>query len=63
MEHDTRGASEVGAGFESLPKLMARNASRFPEAPAYRVEEFGIWQSWTWADAYRDMRTLALGRT
>ncbi|MEL6678804.1 MAG: AMP-binding protein, partial [Pseudomonadota bacterium] len=63
MEHDTGGALEVGAGFESLPKLMARNASRFPEAPAYRVKEFGIWQSWTWADAYRDMRTLALGLT
>ncbi|MEO1541081.1 MAG: AMP-binding protein [Pseudomonadota bacterium] len=53
--------SEVGPGLQSLPNLMARNAEKMPDAPAYRVKEFGIWQSWTWAEALQDMRTLALG--
>ncbi|SOH95209.1 long-chain acyl-CoA synthetase [Monaibacterium marinum] len=46
---------------DTFPKLLAHNAQRFADAPAYRVKEFGIWQSWTWAEAYADMRATALG--
>ncbi|AUH35213.1 AMP-binding protein [Paracoccus tegillarcae] len=45
----------------SVPALLARNASRFGNRPAYREKEFGIWQSWTWAEAAEEVRALALG--
>ena len=35
----------------SLPHLLRKNASRFPDRPALREKELGIWQTWTWAQA------------
>ncbi|MGA0616346.1 AMP-binding protein [Paracoccus sp. KR1-242] len=49
------------AGLQSIPALLARNASIFGARPAYREKEFGIWQSWTWAEAAGQTRDLALG--
>ncbi|MGH1370116.1 MAG: AMP-binding protein [Maritimibacter sp.] len=48
-------------GFGSIPALLARNAAQFGDHPAYREKEFGIWQSWTWAEAAQEIRNLALG--
>ncbi len=45
----------------SIPFLMARNARQLQARPAYREKEFGIWQSWTWAEAYDETRAIALG--
>jgi long-chain acyl-CoA synthetase len=45
----------------SLPMLLARNVSRFPDKTAYREKEFGIWQSWTWAEAEAEINALAMG--
>nr|WP_131575205.1 AMP-binding protein [Paracoccus nototheniae] len=45
----------------SVPALLARNAVRFGDRPAYREKEYGIWQSWTWAQAADDIRALAMG--
>lgn len=45
----------------SVPALLARNVARFGARPAYREKEFGIWQSWTWAEAAEEIRALALG--
>jgi long-chain acyl-CoA synthetase len=45
----------------SIPALLARNAARFPARTAYREKEFGIWQSWTWAEAADEVRAIALG--
>jgi long-chain acyl-CoA synthetase len=45
----------------SVPALLARNAARFGDRPAYREKELGIWQSWTWAEAHTEIRNLALG--
>jgi Long-chain acyl-CoA synthetases (AMP-forming) len=46
---------------QSFPQLMARNAKRFGGEPAYREKEFGIWQTWTWAEALAETREIALG--
>ncbi len=46
---------------QSLPALLERNATRFMSAPAYREKEFGIWQSWTWAETAQEIEKLALG--
>ncbi|TMV93965.1 long-chain fatty acid--CoA ligase [Thioclava sp. BHET1] len=45
----------------SIPALLARNAARYGALPAYREKEFGIWQSWTWAQSAQEIRALALG--
>jgi long-chain acyl-CoA synthetase len=45
----------------SIPALLARNARTWGGSTAYREKEFGIWQSWTWAQAEADIRALALG--
>ncbi|MCL4104831.1 UNVERIFIED_CONTAM: hypothetical protein GTU68_018538 [Idotea baltica] len=45
----------------SIPGLLARNASLFGDKAAYREKEFGIWQSWTWAETAQEIRQLALG--
>ncbi|MBU3032040.1 AMP-binding protein [Paracoccus marinaquae] len=45
----------------SIPALLARNVARYGNRPAYREKEFGIWQSWTWAEAADEIRALALG--
>ena len=48
-------------GLNSIPALLARNARDFGNRPAYREKEFGIWQSWTWAEAAEEIRAMALG--
>ena len=45
----------------SIPALLARNARTWGARTAYREKEFGIWQSWTWAEAEAEIRALALG--
>jgi long-chain acyl-CoA synthetase len=49
------------AEITSIPGLLARNARRLGARPAYREKEFGIWQSWTWAEAAEEVEALALG--
>ncbi|MEM9788591.1 MAG: AMP-binding protein [Pseudomonadota bacterium] len=46
---------------DSIPALLHRNATQFANAPAYREKEFGIWQSWTWAETQEEIEALALG--
>ncbi len=46
---------------DTIPKLLARNAKLYGDRPAYREKEFGIWQSWTWAETQVEIRNLALG--
>ncbi len=45
----------------SIPALLARNVEKFGARTAYREKEFGIWQSWTWAEAAQEIENLALG--
>ena len=48
-------------GVSSVPALLHRNARVFASAPAYREKEYGIWQSWTWAETLEEVEALALG--
>ena len=45
----------------SIPKLVALHARTIPNSPAYREKEYGIWQSWSWAEAAEEIEALALG--
>ena len=48
-------------GLASIPALLARNVAQFGTAPAYREKEFGIWQTWSWAETSEQIEALALG--
>jgi long-chain acyl-CoA synthetase len=48
-------------GLVSIPALLARNVAAHGAKPAYREKEFGIWQSWTWAQADAEIRAIAMG--
>ncbi|MEL6640634.1 MAG: AMP-binding protein, partial [Pseudomonadota bacterium] len=45
----------------SVPALLDRNAVQFGDRAAYREKEFGIWQTWTWAETRTEVNNLALG--
>ncbi|MEM6706281.1 MAG: AMP-binding protein [Acidobacteriota bacterium] len=49
------------AAAQTLPQLLRLNAQRFAERPALREKEFGIWQSFTWAQFYERVRHFSLG--
>ena len=45
----------------TLIGLVRRNATAYGSKPAYREKEFGIWQSWSWAEAATEIETLSCG--
>lgn len=45
----------------SIPALLARNVRLYGARPAWREKEFGIWQSWTWAEGAAEIRAIAQG--
>lgn len=53
--------AESTDGLCSVPALLQRNAEKFGDRPAYREKEYGIWQSWTWKEASKEIEALALG--
>ena len=46
---------------DTFPKLLVRNAERFRGRPAFRLKDFGIWQTWTWDQVLDQARCLAAG--
>ncbi len=54
-------SSLATGGLLSIPSLLQRNAQQFAAKPAYREKEFGIWQTWTWAEVQDEVDALALG--
>lgn len=60
-EYNLAQSSQATGGLASVPALLQRNATLFAEKSAYREKEFGIWQSWTWAETEKEIEALALG--
>ncbi|WP_341367328.1 AMP-binding protein [Yoonia sp. BS5-3] len=48
-------------GLRAIPDLLKRNVALHGDKAAYREKEFGIWQSWTWAQAAAEIDALAAG--
>ena len=44
---------------DTFPKLLARNARVRGDRPAIRHKDLGIWQTWSWAEVYANVRALA----
>ncbi len=49
------------ATYDSLPKLLRRNAQNWPKDIAQREKEFGIWRSVSWADFHGHVGRIAVG--
>ncbi|TAK50300.1 MAG: long-chain fatty acid--CoA ligase [Xanthobacteraceae bacterium] len=50
----------VAAGFDTFPRLLARNAATLGDRPAMRHKDYGIWQTWTWKEVNENARALAI---
>jgi long-chain acyl-CoA synthetase len=46
---------------DTFPKLLAENARIRGDRPASREKDYGIWQSWTWAQVAAEVRALTCG--
>ncbi len=46
---------------ETFPKLLLYNAARRGARPSIREKDYGIWQTWTWAEELDEVRALACG--
>ncbi|MGN6465818.1 MAG: AMP-dependent synthetase/ligase [Rhizobiaceae bacterium] len=51
----------AGEGLDTFPKYLLLNAKRFADRPAMRFKDYGIWQSWTWAQQFEEVRAFSLG--
>jgi len=51
----------TAGALDTVPRLLARNAKVYADKAAYREKEYGIWQSWTWAQTSEEIQALALG--
>jgi long-chain acyl-CoA synthetase len=61
-ESGRRSASfELEPNLDTFPKLVARNAERWPARVAIREKAYGIWQAHTWSDYLAEARLIALG--
>jgi long-chain acyl-CoA synthetase len=54
-------AIERLGGSDTFPKLLVRNARTMGSKVALREKEFGIWQSFTWAEYHDHVRDFTLG--
>ncbi|MEM7239188.1 MAG: AMP-binding protein, partial [Pseudomonadota bacterium] len=54
-------AAAAPATRDTFPKLLMSNAVERASRPASREKQYGIWQSWTWAEVAEETRALALG--
>ena len=46
---------------DTMPKLLARNVSKFGDSPAFREKDLGIWQTWTWKESSEEILKLSKG--
>ncbi len=56
-----RPGASVDPEYDTFPKLLQRNAAMRGSRPAMREKDYGIWQSWTWAQVADEVRALACG--
>jgi long-chain acyl-CoA synthetase len=58
----TAAAGSGGSGApDTFPKLLLEHARLRPDQPANREKDYGIWQSWSWAEVAAKVEALACG--
>ena len=58
---DDRPMSEADDAADTFPKLLLEHARLRPQRPANREKDYGIWQSWSWAEVAAEVEALACG--
>src|SRR5436309_8013353 len=58
--YDRPIAERAGAA-DTFPKLLLEHARVRPGQPANREKDYGIWQSWSWAEVAAEVEALACG--
>src|SRR5215471_5964573 len=53
-------ASETSA-LDTFPKLLLEHVRVRPDRPANREKDYGIWQSWSWAEVAAEVEAFACG--
>jgi long-chain acyl-CoA synthetase len=51
----------ASSDLDTAPKLLLRNARDYADRPAIRHKDYGIWQTWTWAQLADEVRAFAIG--
>jgi long-chain acyl-CoA synthetase len=57
----TAEARSVADAPDTFPKLLLEHARVRPDRPANREKDYGIWQSWSWAEVAAEVEALACG--
>jgi len=57
----TAAAGSGVGGPDTFPKLLLEHAQLRPGRPANREKDYGIWQSWSWAEVAAEVEALACG--
>ena len=47
--------------YNTMPKLLLRNAVKLADRAAMREKNLGIWQTYTWANVLEEVRAFSLG--
>jgi long-chain acyl-CoA synthetase len=58
---DAAAGGHLPSQADTFPKLLVRNAQLRGNRPALRHKDFGIWQTWTWAEVLEEVRAYAVG--
>ncbi len=53
--------SKARGAADTFPKLLLEHARSRPDRPANREKDYGIWQSWSWAEVAAEVEALACG--
>ncbi|MCK6393961.1 long-chain fatty acid--CoA ligase [Zoogloea sp.] len=58
---NTRATAADSASLDTFPRLLMHHAQQRPNRPAMREKEYGIWQTYTWAEVAERVRSIASG--
>ncbi|MDJ0615094.1 MAG: AMP-binding protein [Rhizobiaceae bacterium] len=56
-----KNAAQAAGQPVNFPQFLRLNASRFSDRPAFRHKDHGIWQTWSWAETYEEIRAYSMG--
>ena len=51
----------MAARSDTFPQLLRKHAKERAQRAAHREKEFGIWQSWTWAEVQQEVHDFSCG--
>jgi long-chain acyl-CoA synthetase len=51
----------IDGSLDTLPKLLIHNAKVIGARPAMRQKDFGIWNTWSWAQILEEVRAFSIG--